>query len=202
MGLNGNINVTLQDYETQLNKSFTYIKAIRSQNIEVFSASPIRIREQKEISYFEIGASNITDSGAIIVNRSDKLKKSANKTSFNRQHLRVGDVVIAFRATPRFGVIVETPEVELVPNTSMIVIRTESDIGGASLCSFLNQQFVFEYLSSLMIDSNNKQLSVEMLSSLLIPRLDQYASQESLNKRIEIQTHYNKIRTLSHTLKI
>jgi len=202
MGLDGDFNLTLQDYETQLNKSFTYIKATRLQNIEVFSASPIRIREQKEFQYYEVGTSNITDSGVIIVNGSDNLKRLANERSFQRQHLRVGDIVVAFRAAPRFGVIVETPEVELVPNTSMIVIRTESDIGGASLCSFLNQQFVFEYLSSLMIDSNNKQLSVKMLSSLLIPRLDQYASQESLNKRIEIQTHYNKIRTLSHTLKI
>ena len=191
-----------KDYETQLNKSFTYIKAIETQNIEVFSASPVRIREQKEFQYYEIGASNITDSGAIIVNRSDNLKRLANERSFQRQYLRVGDIVVAFRATPRFGVIVETPEVELVPNTSMIVIRTESDIGGATLCTFLNQQFVFEYLSGLIVKSENKQLSVEMLSSLLIPRLDQYASQESLSKRIEIQTHYNKIRALSHSLKI
>ena len=189
-----------ENYENRVRAIFTYIKATQSQNIQVFSASPVRIREQKEFQYYEIGASNITDSGAIIVNRSDKLKKLANETSLNRQYLRAGDVVVAFRATPRFGVIVETPKVTMIPNTSMIVIRTESDVNGASLCTFLNQEFVFEYLSDMMRESDKKQLSIEMLNSLLIPVLEKYASKELLSKRVEIQKHYNEIKKLSYTL--
>jgi hypothetical protein len=189
-----------EDYENRVRASFTYIKATQSQNISVFSASPVRIREQKEFQYYEVGASNITDSGAIIVNQNDKLKKSANETSFNRQYLRVGDVVVAFRATPRFGVIVETPEVELVPNTSMIVIRTNSAISGANLCTYLNQPHVYSYLKYLISMENKKILTVETLEQLLIPDLDYYDSDYSLLTMLKIQTSYRDIEKFTKSL--
>ncbi len=189
-----------EDYENRVRASFTYIKATQSQNISVFSASPVRIREQKEFQYYEVGASNITDSGAIIVNRSDKLKKSANETSFNRQYLRLGDVVVPFRATPRFGVIVETPEVELVPNTSMIVIRTNSAIHGANLCAFFNQDFVCEYLEYLISEHDKNILSVDILEMLLIPSLQYCNSEESFVRMQKITQHYKEIKVLSQLL--
>ena len=200
MGLNRDINLTLQDYETQLKRSFTYIKAIKSQNIEIFSASPVRIRKQKEIQYYEIGASNITDSGIIIVNRGDRLKKSANETSFNRQHLRVGDVVVSFRTKPTFGVIIENPQIAFIANTSMIILRTNSKLHSANLYAFFNQDFVYEYLKSLISTSDKNALSVDMLEKLLIPDLQYYNSDKSLMIMQKISLHYKEIKILSQTL--
>ena len=189
-------------YMTKIDEKYKYVTTMNKLGYEIFSVSPVRVREKKKLQYYEIGALNISDSGAIIIKKNDKLKRFANETSLNRQSLRVGDIVVPFRHVSKFGVIVETPEITLVPNTSMIVIRTNSDIDAASLCTFLNQQFVLEHLFYLMRDSAKKQLSVEMLSSLIIPELDRYATKEDLSIRIEIQRHYDEIRRLSLSLSI
>jgi len=195
MGLLGLITMTSTDYKNQVKKSFTYIKAIQTQNISLFSASPVRIREQKEIEYFEVGASNITDSGIIIINKNDKIRTMANETSFQRQHLRVGDIIMPFRTTPKFGLIVDTPPIPLVPNTSIIVIRTNCATDSAYLCAFLNQKFVCEYLEYQF--STSPITPSQILNSLVVPDMQHYQIHNALTIMKEIYSCYENIQTLS-----
>lgn len=189
-----------EDYENKVASLFTYLSTTIASGFEVFSASPVRVREQKEFSYFEIGASNISNNGIIIVNKVDKMKKSANETSFKRQHLRVGDVIVAFRSKPKFGVILLTPEIPLVANTSMLIIRTNSTVNGANLCTYLNQSYVCNYLKDLISIEDKKILSVEILEQLLIPDLKHYDSDQSLLTMLKIYNSYRDIEKFAESL--
>lgn len=157
-------------YEQAIEHFFPYVSAIGDQ-VEIFKSYPLRVRTQEKIAYYEVGASNISENGEVSVEKNESLKKSANATAFEKLYLRPGDIILPYRSKKiHLGLYIESPYT-LIPNPSLIIIRSGSIKLGKYLYAFLRQSFVKSYVESNIIQKERGKplLDLSKLQSMTIP---------------------------------
>ena len=179
-------------YERAIERFFPYVSGIESQ-AEIFKSYPVRVRKQQEIAYYEVGASNITQNGEITVAKNDRLKDHANKSAFEKLYLRPGDIILPYR-TKRLlmGLFVEPSTHPLVPNPSLIIIRSGSVEQGKYLFACLQQPFIKSYIESNIIHKVNHSaiLDIDRFRLLVIPAATDKTMSELL--KVDRYRHYSK----------
>ncbi len=184
-------------YERVMKQFFSYISAISDQ-AEIFKSYPIRVRMQEKIAYYEVGASNISENREIVIHQNDTLKESANATAFEKLYLRPGDIILPYRSKQlHLGLYIESSH-PLIPNPSLIVIRSGSVEFGKYFMTCLHQPFIKSYIESSMIDKERKNaiLDISKFQSLIIPA----AMGETIYSlhSIEKYSHYAKRVSVIH----
>ncbi|HIP19017.1 MAG TPA: hypothetical protein EYG78_06760 [Sulfurovum sp.] len=178
-------------YERAMEQFFPYVSAIGDQ-AEIFKSYPVRVRTQEKIAYYEVGASNIAEDGELIIDQNENLKESANAVAFEKLYLRPGDIILPYRSKKiHLGLYIESAH-PLMPNPSLIIIRSGSVELGRYFFSCLNQPFIKSYIESSMIGKNGKNtmLDINKFKSLIIPT----ATGETIYSlhSIEKYNHYAK----------
>lgn len=157
-------------YEQAIEHFFPYVSAIGDQ-IEIFKSYPIRVRTQEKIVYYEVGASNISENGELIINQNERLKESANVAAFEKLYLRPGDILLPYRSKKlHIGLYIES-SYPLIPNPSLMIIRSGSVTLGKYLSAYLSQPFVKSYIESNIIykERGKSVLDLSKLQSMIIP---------------------------------
>ncbi len=184
------LNMEQTTYERALEQFFPYVSAIGDQ-VEIFKSYPLRVRTQEKIDYYEVGASNISD-GEVVVDKNESLKNSANATAFKKLYLHPGDIILPYRSKKLHpGLYIESLH-PLIPNPSLIIIRSGSVELGKYLIACLHQPFIKSYVESNLIRKKGKSalLSLNEFQSLLIPIVTEKTSHELLS--VERYYHYTK----------
>ncbi len=157
-------------YENALERFFPYSSAIGNQ-VEIFKSYPIRVRTQEKIAYYEVGASNISEDGELIIDQNENLKESANAVAFEKLYLRPGDIILPYRSKKlHLGLYIESAH-PLIPNPSLIVIRSGSMELGKYFVTCLHQPFIKSYIESNIVCKEGKHtiLDLNKLQSLVVP---------------------------------
>jgi len=157
-------------YEGALQQFFPYVSKIGDQ-AKIFKSYPVRVRTQKKISYYEVGASNITENGEIVISENTTIRESANITAFEKLYLRPGDIILPHRSKKlHLGLYMDSP-LPFIPNSSLIVIRSGSVENGRYLLACLQLPFIKSYIESYMIDKRGDTtvFDLEKLQTLTIP---------------------------------
>lgn len=178
-------------YEQAIEHFFPYVSAIGDQ-VEIFKSYPVRVRTQEKIAYYEVGASNISENGEIIISQNESLKESANATAFKNLYLRPGDIIIPYRSKKLHPALYIESSHPLIPNPSLIIIRSGSVEFGKYFFAYLNQPFIKSYIESNIIHKERKSaiLNLTKLQSLLIPVLTEKTNYALL--AVEKYSHYAK----------
>ncbi len=166
------LNMEQTSYEQAIEHFFPYVSAIGDQ-VEIFKSYPVRVRTQEKISYYEVGASNISEDGEVVVDKNESLKESANASAFEKLYLRPGDIILPYRSKKLHpGLYIESSH-PLIPNPSLIIIRSGSVELGKYFISCLHLPFIKSYIESSIIRKKKKSaiLDLTKLQSLLIPVL-------------------------------
>jgi len=159
----------ISNYQEQMKLKFENLTTIGKMSKSIFKAYPVRMRGQKPINYYEIGARNIKKDGEIILLDSDTLRESANTAAYDAQVLVVGDIIIPFRSKSFQVGIYRGSGVHMIPNPSLVVIRSESMLEGAYIAACLRQPFIRGYLEYLAHGTG--KLEVDDVASLDIPAI-------------------------------
>ena len=159
----------LFDYQQQMKLKFENLTTIGKMSKSIFKAYPVRVRGQKLINYYEIGARNIKKDGEIILLDSDTLRESANTAAYDAQVLVAGDIIIPFRSKNLQVGIYRGSGVPMIPNPSLLVIRSESMLDGAYIAVCLRQPFIRGYLEYLA--HRTGKLEVDDIATLAIPAI-------------------------------
>ena len=175
--------LNLFDYQQQMKLKFENLTTIGKMSKSIFRAYPVRMRGQKPINYYEIGARNIKNDGEIILLDSDTLRESANTAAYDAQVLVVGDIIIPFRSKSFQVGIYRGSGVPMIPNPSLLVIRGESMLEGVYIAACLRQPFIRGYLEYLA--HRTGKLEVDDVATLAIPAIG-IDSDNDLNKLYEI----------------
>jgi len=158
---------TLFDYQRHMQLKFKNLTTIGEMSKSIFKAYPARVRTQESVDYYEIGARNIDKDGEIVLLDSDTPRKSANTSAYEAQVLVAGDIVIPFRAKKLKVGIYRHSGFPLVPNPSLMVIRSESMLDGAYMAICLRQPFIRGYLDYLA--ERTGKLEIDDVAALAIP---------------------------------
>ena len=182
-------------YESLLQRIFSKTTDIKHQCNEIFKGYPVRVRTQKAINYYEIGASNLKRDGNIIISEDHKIRHHANESAFNQQYLRTGDIVIPYRSSKLImGLFLEPKLYPLIPNPGLIILRTGSKERGRYLFTCLQQPFIKSYLESTILKNNaGAILDMDELSTLMIP----LATNKILTEMTEIEKYRHLLNKLS-----
>ncbi len=177
-------------YRQAIEHFFPYVSAIGDQ-VEIFKSYPVRVRSQEKIAYYEVGASNISD-GEVVVDKNESLKNSANATAFEKLYLRPGDIILPYRSKKlQPGLYIES-SYALIPNPSLIIIRSGSIELGKYLVSCLQQPFIRRHIEVSLITLQGKHsiLDLELFKALLVPP----ATGKAVNSVLDIEkySHYSK----------
>lgn len=178
-------------YEQAIEHFFPYVSAIGDQ-VEIFKSYPVRVRSQEKIAYYEVGASNIGEDGAVIVDQNTSLRNSANATGFEKLSLRPGDIILPYRSKKlQPGLYIES-SYPLIPNPSLIIIRSGSIELGKYLVACLQQPFIKSHIEASLITLQGKHsiLDLELFKALLVPP----ATGKAVNSVLDIEkySHYSK----------
>ncbi len=155
------------DYQRHMKLMFRSLTTIGEMSKSIFKAYPARVRTQESVDYYEIGARNIDKDGEIVLLDSDTPRKSANTSAYEAQVLVAGDIVIPFRAKRLKVGIYRGSGFPLVPNPSLMVIRSGSILDGAYMAICLRQPFIRGYLDYLA--ERTGKLEIDDVAALAIP---------------------------------
>ncbi len=182
-------------YESLLQRIYSKTRDIKHQCNEIFRGYPVRVRTQKAIDYYEIGASNLKQDGNIVMSDNHKIRHHANESAFNQQYLRTGDIVIPYRSSRlSMGLFLEPKLYPLIPNPGLIVLRTGSKEKGRYLFTCLQQPFIKSYLESTISKSNGGAiLDMDELRTLMLP----LATSKILTEMMEIEKYRYLLNRLS-----
>ena len=164
MALPGELN-----YEKQMEEHFGTLTTIKKITKNIFKAYPVRVRTQEPVTYYEIGARNIDENGDVVILGEDTIKESANTAAYEAQVLREGDIIIPFRNKKLHAGLFKGSDLPMVPNPSLMVIRSESLLIGKYLLLCLQQPFIISYLEYLAQDTG--KLEIEDVVKLAIPTI-------------------------------
>jgi hypothetical protein len=137
------------NYEKQMKQHFDTLTTIKDVSQSVFNAYPVRVRTQQPIVYYEIGARNIDENGEIVLLDEDMSKERANISAYEAQVLQEGDIIIPFRNKRLHAGLYIGSDTPMVPNPSLLVIRSGSLSIGRYLLVCLQQPFIIGYLEYL-----------------------------------------------------
>ena len=160
----------LFDYQQQMKLEFGNLTTIGKMSKTIFKAYPVRVRGQKPINYYEIGARNIKKDGEIALLDSDTPRESANATAYEAQVLVAGDIIIPFRAKNLQVGIYRGSVFPMIPNPSLMVIRSKSMLDGVYMAICLSQPFIRGYLEYLA--QHIGKLGIDDVAALAIPALN------------------------------
>jgi hypothetical protein len=166
------------NYEKQMKQHFDTLTTIKDVSQSVFNAYPVRVRTQQPIAYYEIGARNIDENGEIVLLDEDMSKERANISAYEAQMLQEGDIIIPFRNKRLHTGLYIISDTPMVPNPSLLVIRSGSLSIGRYLLVCLQQPFIIGYLEYLAQVTG--KVEIESVLNLLIPTIDM-----NFEKRIE-----------------
>lgn len=187
-------------YERALERYFPYVSRIGDQ-VEIFKSYPVRVRTQDKIAYYEVGASNISKNGAIIISQNENIKENANASAFEKLYLRPGDIILPYRSKQlHVGLYIESSH-PLIPNPSLIIIRSGSIELGRYFFSCILQPFIKSYIESNIIgrEGRNSRLDLGKFRLLLIPVATEIVNDALLS--IDKYHHYaNKVSLIHRQL--
>ena len=166
------------NYEKQMKQHFDTLTTIKDVSQSVFNAYPVRVRTQQPIAYYEIGARNIDENGEIVLLDEDMPKERANISAYEAQVLQEGDIIIPFRNKRLHAGLYIGSDTPMVPNPSLLVIRSGSLSIGRYLLVCLQQPFIIGYLEYLAQVTG--KMEIESVLNLLIPSIGM-----NFEKRIE-----------------
>ncbi len=149
-----------------------------------------------KIAYYEVGASNISENGEIIINQNEILKESANAAAFEKLYLRPGDIIFPYRSKKlHLGLYIES-SYPLIPNPGLIIIRSGGVNLGRHLIACLHQPFIKSYVESNLIRKKGKSamLSLNEFQSLLIPA----ATEETSHELLSVERYYHYTKRVAH----
>jgi len=158
------------NYEKQMKQNFATLTTIKNMSQNVFNAYPLRVRTQQPITYYEIGARNIDKNGEIVLLDKDMPKEKANITAYETQVLQDGDIIIPFRNKQLHAGLYIGSDVPMIPNPSLLIIRSGSLSIGRYLLICLQQPFIAGYLEFLA-EATGK-VEIESVLNLAIPDID------------------------------
>ncbi len=184
-------------YEQAIEHFFPYVSAIGDQ-VEIFKSYPVRVRTQEKIAYYEVGASNISENGEIIISQNENVKENANASAFEKLYLRPGDIILPYRSKQlQLGLYIGSSH-PLIPNPSLIIIRSGSIELGRYFFSCILQPFIKSYIESNIIgrEGRNSRLNLGKFRLLLVP----VATEKVKNALLSIDKyhHYAKKASLIH----
>ncbi len=190
--------VDLFDYHRHMKLMFGNLTTVGELSQTIFKAYPVRVRTQQAINYYEIGARNIDKDGEIVLLDDDTPRKSANNSAFEAQVLVAGDIVIPFR-TKRLKVgIYRGSGFQMIPNPSLMVIRSKSMLDGAYMAICLRQPFIRGYLEYLA--QRTGKLEIDDVAALAIPALNIDLDYQ-MNNLFEITRKRHRLEQISKDLK-
>ncbi len=189
----------LFDYQRHMQLKFKNLTTIGEMSQSIFKAYPARVRTQKSVDYYEIGARNIDKDGEIVLLDSDTPRKSANTSAYEAQVLVAGDIVIPFRAKRLKVGIYRGSGFPLVPNPSLMVIRSESMLDGAYMAICLRQPFIRGCLDYLA--ERTGKLEIDDVAALVIPAMGTNLDYQP-NRLHDIAMMRRRIEQIAEDLKL
>ncbi len=176
-------------YEQAIEQFFTYVSAIGDQ-AEIFKSYPVRVRTQKEIAYYEVGASNINADGELIIKENTPLRHTANATAFEKLCLKAGDIVLPYRSKILQAGLYHSSDYPMIPNPALIVIRCEEIALGKFILACLQLPFIRSYVERHLISKDSKHaiLDIAKFRELVIPATVEKSTYALLD--VEKYKHY------------
>ena len=184
------------NYERQMRQNFDTLTTVGKLSQSIFKAYPLRVRTQQSITYYEIGARNITEDGEIVLLDEDLPKESANITAYEAQVLQAGDIIIPFRSKRVHAGLYGGSDVPMVPNPALLVVRSGSLLMGRYLSICLQQPFIAGYLEQLA--QRSRKVELEDVANLMIPAMGEDFEEQvdGLDRIAETRRHLEAITQL------